>query len=121
MSAGPNGKLYGAVTNHTIAEEIAKHGFDIERRRIDIPGLTIKHTGKYTVVIHLYETVSADLTVIVNAQVEVRTEKTPALRRRNQRVPREFNDGQPAETDLRVNAETAEAPEIPPQSEETPE
>ncbi|MDR3283922.1 MAG: 50S ribosomal protein L9 [Treponema sp.] len=90
MSAGPSGKLYGAVTNHTIAEEIAKHGFDIERKRIDVPGLTIKHTGKYTVVIHLYEAVTANLTVVVNAQEEVRTpSKAPPARRRYQRENRE--------------------------------
>jgi large subunit ribosomal protein L9 len=131
MSAGQNGKLYGAVTNHTIAEEIAKHGFDIERRRIDIPGLTIKHTGKYTVVIHLYETVSADLTVVVSPQVETRQERTSAPRRRYQ--PREdaFKAESEAtaqatadavvETDVVAAAESTEAAEVAPQSEETPE
>jgi large subunit ribosomal protein L9 len=90
MSAGPSGKLYGAVTNHTIAEEAAKHGFDIERKRIEVPGLTIKHTGKYTVTIHLYETVSASLTVVVTAQEEVRASaKAPASKRRYQREAQE--------------------------------
>jgi large subunit ribosomal protein L9 len=124
MSAGPNGKLYGAVTNHTIAEEIAKNGFDIERRRIDIPGLTIKHTGKYTVVIHLYETMSADLTVVVSAQVEKRTEKTPAPRRRNQYAAREYENeksDQDAIADEVATAEATVAPEAAPQTEDAPE
>jgi large subunit ribosomal protein L9 len=75
MSAGPSGKLYGAVTNNTIAEELAKQGFDIERKRINVPGLTIKHTGKYTVTIHIYETTHANLTVVVNPQEEARPVK----------------------------------------------
>ena len=32
MPAGPNGKLYGAVTNQTIADELQKLGFEIERK-----------------------------------------------------------------------------------------
>ena len=120
MSAGPNGKLYGAVTNHTIAEEIAKHGFDIERRRIDIPGLTIKHTGKYTVVIHLYETVSADLTVAVSAQVETRHEKTPAPKRRDRYAPREDEVPEHDATTVAA-AEVTEAEAAAPQSENAPE
>jgi large subunit ribosomal protein L9 len=122
MSAGPNGKLYGAVTNHTIAEEIAKHGFDIERRRIDIPGLTIKHTGKYTVVIHLYETVSADLTVVVSAQVETHKENKPAPRRRDRYAPREdeVTENAAATENAAIAVPVAHA-EAAPQSEEAPE
>lgn len=68
MSAGKNGKLYGAVTNQTIADELAKAGFDIERKRIEVPGLTLKSVGKYTVVVHLYETATADVSVVIEAQ-----------------------------------------------------
>ncbi|OJF77684.1 MAG: 50S ribosomal protein L9 [Treponema sp. CETP13] len=65
MPAGPTGKLYGAVTNNTIATVLKKADFDIERKKISIPGLTIKHTGKYTVTVHLYEDQNAELTVMV--------------------------------------------------------
>lgn len=68
MSAGANGKLYGAVTNQTIADELAKLGFEVERKRIEVPGLTLKSVGKYTVVIHLYESATADVPVIIEAQ-----------------------------------------------------
>jgi large subunit ribosomal protein L9 len=75
MSSGPTGKLYGAVTNQTIADELNKNGFTIERKRIEIQGLTIKHTGKYSVTIHLYESSSAVVSVIVTSQEEIETIK----------------------------------------------
>jgi large subunit ribosomal protein L9 len=73
MSSGPTGKLYGAVTNQTIADELNKNGFAIERKRVEIQGLTIKHTGKYSVTIHLYESSSAAVSVIVTSQEEIET------------------------------------------------
>jgi large subunit ribosomal protein L9 len=78
MSSGPTGKLYGAVTNQTIAEELAKNGFEIERKRIEIPGLTIKHTGKYTASVHLYETSSATIQISVVSQEEAEEKKKKA-------------------------------------------
>ena len=69
MPAGANGKLYGAVTNLTLAEYFAKNGFEVERKRIDIPGLTIKSTGTYHVTIRLYEAQTATVSVTVKGQV----------------------------------------------------
>ena len=68
MPAGANGKLYGAVTSHTIADALHKEGYEIERKRIDVPGLTIKSVGKYVVTVRLYESASAELTVEVVSQ-----------------------------------------------------
>ena len=70
MAAGHNGKLYGAVTAQTVAEALAKDGFEIERKRIDIPGVTIKSVGKYTVTVRLYEAQTAEFPLIVEAQPE---------------------------------------------------
>lgn len=71
MPAGANGKLYGAVTNITIAEALAKEGFEVERKRIDVPGATIKNLGKYSVTVRLYEASVATITVEVKNQDEV--------------------------------------------------
>ena len=68
MPAGSNGKLYGAVTTTVIAETLGKLGFEIERKRIDIPGLAIKSTGTYHAVVRLYESAVAEITVVVKAQ-----------------------------------------------------
>jgi ribosomal protein L9 len=77
MPAGSNGKLYGAVTNQTLADELHKLGFEIERKRIEVPGLTFKSVGKYHVSIRLYESAVATVQVIVEAQPE-NAEKTAA-------------------------------------------
>jgi large subunit ribosomal protein L9 len=78
MSSGPTGKLYGAVTSQTVADELGKNGFDIERKRIEIPGLTIKHTGKYTASVHLYESSAADVHIVVTSQEENEAKKRAA-------------------------------------------
>ena len=75
MPAGPNGKLYGAVTNQTISDELQKLGFEIERKRIELPGLTFKSVGHYNATLKLYEAAVAILPVVVEAQLEA--EKTP--------------------------------------------
>lgn len=75
MPAGANGKLYGAVTSQTVADFYAKNGYEIERKRIEIPGLTIKNCGGYTFKVHLYETTVAEVNLSVKAQ-ESNDEKT---------------------------------------------
>ena len=70
MPAGPNGKLYGAVTNQTISDELQKLGFEIERKRIELPGITFKSVGRYSATLRLYETAVATVPVIVEAQPE---------------------------------------------------
>jgi len=83
MPAGANGRLYGAVTNQTIADELIKNGFQIERKRIELAGNGFKSVGKYKAVIKLYENQSTEISIIITAQ-EIKTETTsskPAPRR----------------------------------------
>ena len=68
MPAGANGKLYGAVSAHVVAEALAKLGFEIERKRIEIPGSTIKSVGNFKATIKLYEAQTAEVHVAVKAQ-----------------------------------------------------
>ena len=70
MPAGPNGKLYGAVTNQSVADELQKNGFDIERKRIEIHGNAIKSVGKYHATVRLYEAATAELAIEVLSQEE---------------------------------------------------
>ncbi|MDR0324200.1 MAG: 50S ribosomal protein L9 [Treponema sp.] len=99
MPAGANGKLYGAVTNQTIAEELAKHGFQIERKRIEIPGGGIKNVGKYKAAVKLYENQSAEISITIIAQ-EIKTETQSA-----KPAPRR---GRKNETRQDVKSESAE-------------
>ena len=93
MPAGANGKLYGAVTSQTIMDELAKHGFQIERKRIELSGASFKNVGKYKVTVKLYESSAAEMTISVLGQ-EIKTETRtapvrPGRRRRDERTPRD--------------------------------
>ena len=78
MPAGSNGKLYGAVTNLTVAEYYAANGFEIERKKIEIPGSSIKTVGHFTAKVHLYEGSFAEVKVVVTGQVSEETKKLEA-------------------------------------------
>lgn len=67
MPVGDNGKLFGAITNANIVEELAKSGIALERKKIEIPDHTIKVVGNYVVKIKLYAGETADLKVVVSA------------------------------------------------------
>ena len=101
MPAGPNGKLYGAVTSQTIMEELAKQGFQIERKKIELPGNSFKSVGKYKVTIKLYENAHAECPVSVEGQVvKTETASAPAkARRRREEDPVEPTGEQAAENE----------------------
>lgn len=68
MPAGENGRLFGAVTSATVAEELARLGITVERKRIEIAEHTIKASGNYRVHVKLYGSEEAELRVLVNQQ-----------------------------------------------------
>ena len=62
-----DGRLYGAVTAKDVSEKIGSElGLDIDKRLITISD-TIKTTGEYTVRIKLFQGISAELKLIVEA------------------------------------------------------
>lgn len=64
---GDEGKLFGAITNANISEELKKQfDIDIERRKIDVKE-PIKLMGDYHIPINLHADVHADLHVIVKS------------------------------------------------------
>lgn len=85
LPAGANGKLYGAVTGHNIADELAKKGIEIDRKKIEVPGRAIKSVGNYKILVKLYEKDEATLHVAIQGQpvkVEPKEESAPKPRRR---------------------------------------
>jgi large subunit ribosomal protein L9 len=85
MPAGANGKLYGAVTSQTVVDELAKQGFQIERKRVELPGNSFKSVGKYKVTVKLYESAAAELTLTVQGQPIKEEHHAPAPVRRDRR------------------------------------
>lgn len=67
MPAGENGRLFGSVSSAMISEDLARRGFEIERRRIEVPDSHIRQVGNYTVTVRLYGRQEAEVRVIVEA------------------------------------------------------
>jgi large subunit ribosomal protein L9 len=57
-------KLYGSVTNVHIAEALAKQGFEIDRKKIDMPE-PIKTAGAHEAVVKLHTDVKAVIKIEV--------------------------------------------------------
>jgi large subunit ribosomal protein L9 len=75
MSAGESGKLFGSVNNATIAEELEKRGYHIEKKKIEIPDSSIRMIGEVDIKIKLYENKIATLKIKVEKQEKKATEK----------------------------------------------
>jgi large subunit ribosomal protein L9 len=55
VPAGENGKLFGSVSNANVAVELEKKGYQIEKKRIEIPEHTIRTIGTFKIRIRLYD------------------------------------------------------------------
>lgn len=63
VKCGAGGKIFGSVTNKEVSAELEKLGFDIDKKKIDMP--IIKNTGLYTAKIKLYANIATDIKVSV--------------------------------------------------------
>ncbi|RCX11592.1 50S ribosomal protein L9 [Extensimonas vulgaris] len=65
QKAGVDGRLFGSVTNHDIAEELNKLGFKLVKAQIRMPNGPIKTIGDSTVSVALHTDVVVDINVSV--------------------------------------------------------
>ena len=72
VTAGESGKLFGSVTSQMVQEALLKEGFEIEKKKLDVPTHAIKMTGTYHIVAHLYENDKATITLNVLSEAEVK-------------------------------------------------
>ena len=72
VTAGESGKLFGSVTSQMVQEALLKEGFEIEKKKLDVPTHAIKMTGTYHIVAHLYENDKATITLNVFSEAEVK-------------------------------------------------
>jgi large subunit ribosomal protein L9 len=85
LPAGANGKLYGAVTGHNIADELLKKGIEVDRKRIEVPGRSIKSVGSYKIAVRLYEKDEATLRLTIQGQAVKSESKEEAPKPRRKR------------------------------------
>ncbi|MBS3937827.1 MAG: 50S ribosomal protein L9 [Peptococcaceae bacterium] len=62
--AGEHGRLFGAVTAHDIANQLASQGLQVDKRRLEVPS-PIKVAGTYKVTVRVHPETTATLTVHV--------------------------------------------------------
>ena len=55
------GKIFGSVNTIQIAEELARQGFDIDRKNVSIKEELIKEVGKYTATVKLHREVEVEI------------------------------------------------------------
>lgn len=79
-NTGDTGRLFGSVTSATIAEELAKLGYTIDRKKIEIPDHSIKMAGLYKINVKLYDGNMAVVSVDVSSpefRKYTKTEESP--------------------------------------------
>ena len=65
QKAGVDGRLFGSVTNHDIAEELGKMGFPVAKSQVRMPTGPIKTVGESSVSVALHTDVVVDVNVTV--------------------------------------------------------
>ena len=65
QKAGPDGRLFGSVTNYDIVEALKKQGHDVDRSNIRMPQGPLKQVGDFPIQIGLHTDVTVTITVSV--------------------------------------------------------
>jgi len=65
QKAGVDGRLFGSVTNHDIAEGLVKAGFDIVKAQVRLPNGPLKIVGEHTVSVAPHTDVVVEITIAV--------------------------------------------------------
>ena len=63
--AGVDGRLFGSVTNHDVAEGLVKLGFDLEKSAVRMPTGPLKMIGESELEVSLHTDVVATVKVVI--------------------------------------------------------
>jgi large subunit ribosomal protein L9 len=66
--AGAEGKLFGSVGTHDIADAVTAAGVEVEKREVRLPNGPLREIGEYDIEIHLHADVDTTVKVIVRAE-----------------------------------------------------
>ncbi len=110
VPAGESGKLFGSVTSLMVQEALQKEGFEVEKKKLDVPTHAIKMTGTYPITAHLYENDKSVISLIVKSEAEVKAEKKKA---EAEALEAERKAKAEAEAALKAAEEEAKAEEAP--------
>lgn len=66
-TAGDEGKLFGSIGTHDIADALTASGVEVAKSEIRLPNGAIRLVGEYDVAVHLHSDVDATVRVVVVA------------------------------------------------------
>ena len=66
--AGDEGKLFGSIGTHNIADAMTAAGTPVEKNEIRLPQGVIRHIGDYAVDVHLHSDVTVTVSVKIAAE-----------------------------------------------------
>jgi large subunit ribosomal protein L9 len=70
QKAGVDGRLFGSVTNHDIADALSKMGLTVVKSQVRLPNGPLKTVGEHPVAVAPHGDVVAEVTVQVVAQAD---------------------------------------------------
>ncbi|MCK5672775.1 MAG: 50S ribosomal protein L9 [Spirochaetales bacterium] len=122
VSSGDTGKLFGSVTNAKIAEELKKAGVIVERKKIELPGHTIKMVGEFVAKVKLYGNETADLKIVVISDKKIEKPVEPAKSAKAEKVEENVVESEEAvETETVESVETEAEESVETEAEESTE
>ena len=65
--AGAEGKLFGSIGTHDIADALTASGVEVQKSEVRLPNGTIRNVGEFDVAVHLHAEVEATVRVVVVA------------------------------------------------------
>jgi large subunit ribosomal protein L9 len=65
QKAGVDGRLFGSVTNHDVAEALGRQGFNVDKSQVRMPQGPLKTTGDHALTVALHTDVSVEIHVSV--------------------------------------------------------
>jgi len=65
QKAGVDGRLFGSVTNHDVADALVKLGFSVDKAQIRMPQGPLKTTGDHSLTVALHTDVVVEINVAV--------------------------------------------------------
>ena len=70
QKAGVDGRLFGSVTNHDVAEALSKQGFEIAKAQVRMPHGPLKAVGEFPVNVAAHTDVVVEITVKVVGETD---------------------------------------------------
>lgn len=70
QKAGVDGRLFGSVTNHDIAESLKRIGFDVLKSQVRMADGPLKIVGEHVVTVSPHTDVSVEVNVVVLGETE---------------------------------------------------